>query len=308
MRLFEEREIDPMFSKYLKTLDLGEPTQDLKFLSRLYEASTYDTVWNNLKIVQKIKPSLDPKKSFISAYAKREGGTCLLLNLGFYYMADQLGLSPTLFSAFARATDDWVMEGITRESHIVNCIKEGQKEYIFDPGWGINPRKMLPLPLKDEEFGEVVVDEISTFRIKKIPADKDAEVRYAVQKKIGEQWITQYDFSKQPRTPEYFSDHLDYVYSDFPYNGKLFCFGRGPKTALIFSGGDHIKQISADGKSENFDLKKDGLKRALIDVFGLSEDYVNAINIDDFKPSAKDGLIKFWSAEQSDLEEIVSDL
>jgi len=289
----DEKSLDPELLKYLKSLGVGKPARTIEYLSTLYKITTNKLVWNNFKVIQNIKTSLIPKEAFQTAYVNREGGTCRLLNLGFYYIAEQLGFQPTLLSAFARATDDWKMEGIKQESHMVNLIKFDGKQYVFDPGWGSNPREKLPLN------GEEIQDDISMHRIKEVDEADAEETRYAVQKKIKDTWITQYDFSLTPRKPEYFQAHLEYVYTDFPYNGKTFAFGRAPGKVFVFSGGDHIKEIRATGKSINHDLKEIGVKQGLIDILHMPKAYVDKIDFTRFKASAQEGLKEIWEPNAS---------
>lgn len=287
MKKFTELKLklEPELAAYLDALEIDEqPAPNMGYLSKLYEAISLETVWNNFRVVRRVKIEnpLDPKSAFIHAYVKREGGTCLMLNLGFYYIASQLGFKPILLSAFARATEDMEMPGITRESHVVNLITIGDRQYVFDPGWGVNPRKGLLVPQKESQLtGVVSIDNMSSFRIQR---PEQASDRYHVQKKCQNGWVTQYDFSLNQRNPEYFIDHLEYVYSDFPYNNVEYCFARRENSVLIYSGSDHIKQIYSNGETKNYNLDDVGKINAFVQCLRLPEQYVREMCVVDDTP------------------------
>lgn len=274
--------------KYVKdVLKLQNPAPNLKFLTELIEAATLATVWTNIEVVRNNRTSLVPKDAFTEAYVNAKGGTCRDLNLGFYYIATELGFTVKLCSAMAEATDHWPMEGVTQESHIVNIVEIDGTEYVVDLGWGRNPRK--PLRLHNCDLAGIN-DAVSNYRV-----ILGNDQRFELQIQIDNKWITQYNFSTTEKQIKDFKQHLDYVYTKFPFNNKLFCFSRLPKSRIVYAGGDHLTQFFSDGSEETTSLTElGGVKPMLIKHFNLPSKYIEALKLGDFKDEVQGSLTDLW--------------
>lgn len=281
--------IDPDVVSYLETLNIRPHQPSLDFLTELYQAIILNTTWNNLELALNVMTPLDPKKAFMNAYVDGRGGTCRAMSLGFFYMLRQLGFDAKLVSAFARETERHVFND-DHELHMSTIVTIGGKLYMADTGWPILAD--CPVELNGAEIDCGVV---------KFRCQQDDGV-YKFQKFFEDKWYTYFEFQLKAREPSYFAAQRRYVHSEeYKLNEGLSCFKRTADSFYFYRHGK-VKRIFWDTKEEEYDIQEQGgLKKMFVELFELPEDYIESIELKDFRSTVQEEQKELWAPEKKAL-------
>jgi len=252
------------FSDVINRSSDFKPTIEL--LSELQTRYLHAATYNNLEVILGNIPTLLPKDAFQSVVINNEGGTCRNLNLAFYHLLDTIGFKIHLVSPFVLNYNQMQLH-YDRPTHMAIIVNIDDQKYLVDPGWANGSR--VPIPLN----GTVITHLLGTFR-----AISDEDGSFHFQRKF-EQWVTQFTFN--PDTAMHYNDFqdlIDFIYSDDSmYRQCLFVTRAAPKYCIALVDDQIYTTLSNGEKKIESVESKGGISRVLIDDFGLSPHYVNAV-------------------------------
>lgn len=210
-----------------------EPTADV--LRQLQRAHLFSVPFENLDIGRKREIIVDPARSVEKVVLHRRGGFCYELNGAFSWLLRSLGFHVTLLSARVPRQDG--SEG-PEFDHLALRV-DVDEPWLADVGFGDSFLNPLKLEIGSEQFDE----NGRVFRI-----IQKAEELLEVQRREGDTWKTEYNFSLKPRQLEDFADMCRYhqTSSESPFTRKRICSLATPNGRITLTDGKLIVTHGAE--------------------------------------------------------------
>ncbi|HZQ67238.1 MAG TPA: arylamine N-acetyltransferase [Terriglobales bacterium] len=210
-----------------------EPTADV--LRQLQRAHLFSVPFENLDISRKREIVVDPARSVAKVVLQRRGGFCYELNGAFSWLLRSLGFQVTLLSARVPRQDG--SEG-PEFDHLALRVDVDQP-WLADVGFGdsfLNPLKLDTGAEQQDENGRV-------FRIL-----QEAGEVLEVQRREGDTWKTEYNFSLKARQLEEFAGMCRYHQTSFesPFTRKRVCSLATPDGRITLTDGRLIVTRGAE--------------------------------------------------------------
>ncbi len=259
------------FSEIMAKVEAERNTQSptimptLELLQELQYKYVHTVIYSNLGIIVGREQSLKPEDAYNSVVINNEGGTCLTINLAFYYILKTIGFKAHLVAPLVINYNERQQHN-DRPTHMAIRVKISKKLYLVDPGWGNSSRTPVCFT------GEVADHPMGTFRLTEKKGVMCLEKKFAT-------WVPQFTFSKFERRkyPD-FDDVLKFICEDDSvFRQTLFVTkaDKGYCKALIDG---QISTTFSDGrKTEDSVSNHGGISAVLTEIFGLSEEYISKI-------------------------------
>lgn len=190
--------------------------------------------FENLDIVYGQSVQLGLESIYDKIVTKRRGGYCYELNGLLGWCLQNIGYRVSILSGRVRRDDGSF--GLEFDHMIL--LVHLDEDYIVDVGFGDSVRSPLPLS------GEIVTDVSGVYRIKN-PFDSSI---LEFQKQIEGDWISEFDFTLQPRKFEDFYEMNVYQQTspNSHFTQSLICSIATPTGRVSISGDSFIETIGSE--------------------------------------------------------------
>ncbi len=221
--------------KYLERIGItGDVRTDYESLRRLQEHHMLTVPFENLDIMNGRPIELSLESMYDKIVEKRRGGYCYELNGLFGWLLQNLGYSVSILSGQVQRDDGTFGPEF---DHMVVLVTLDEN-YVVDVGFGDSVRSPLPLS------GQVVTDVSGAYRILH---ERDSDVLF-FQKRLEEEWVSEFRFTLQPRKLEDFYDMNVYQQTspESHFTHKLICSMATPNGRISISGDFLIETIGSE--------------------------------------------------------------
>lgn len=143
---------------FLKRIDLEQTEITLKSLPLILRHTANAIPFENLRILNGTAYQPTVENSVQKIIVEQEGGVCYEINVLLYGVLKECGLDVSLMSATVYDAEAEAYAA-TGETHVVVILREGERSYVIDSGFG-NNIPLIPVPLT----GDVVSTTNGSFR------------------------------------------------------------------------------------------------------------------------------------------------
>lgn len=225
--------------EYLNRINIAEDVHaDYESLRLIQLRHMLLVPFENLDIVNSHEIKLDLESIYNKIVVNRRGGYCYELNGLLCWFLHQVGFSLSMVSGRVRrddGTDGPEFDHMALSVHL-------DQDYIVDVGFGDSVRNPLPLS------GEVVTDVSGSYRIMR---ESNSEI-LLFQKLIQDEWVTEFQFTLQPRQLDDFCEMNQYHQTspESHFTRKLICSLATPEGRITISGDFVIKTVGLERTKE----------------------------------------------------------